>query len=121
MLRKSILFFMAGVVCTAIGGFLSGIVFYNKPEISLISMKGVTLVTVLYSIALFYLSRTEKRKFIRLSCVLWSILYALTLLRVFVSPEVPSLLFTMQSAAYIAETVMLLLAAAILLGKTKRA
>jgi hypothetical protein len=38
-----------------------------------------------------------------------------------VSPEVPSLLFTMQSAAYIAETVMLLLAAAILLGKTKRA
>ena len=118
MLRKSIQFFIAGILTTILGEIFLGLLF-SADDNSFI-LKLVSLFSTLFSLALYYLSKIEKRKPLRVFCVVVSIIYTITLFGDFLPTSIPLIKFSFVWGRYILETVMLLLAANVLLGKTKK-
>jgi len=120
MLRKSIKFFIAGILTTFFGGLFAGLIMGVDEERDLLPLELVSLFSILFSVALYYLSKIEQREPLRIFCIVVSVVYTLSLFGTFLPDTIPLIKLGFIWSKFLLETVMLLLAANVLLGKTKK-
>jgi len=121
VLKRSLLYFIAGILCTAAVGLLNiaAIRLAPDPQEYSFAFKVLSLVSVLFSISLFYLSKIDNRKTLRMLCVGFSVMYSICLFSSFLPSEAIDAKVAFMWIKFFIETGMFLLAATVLLANVK--
>jgi hypothetical protein len=119
MLSKAIKYYIAGLVVPYVGMWFAGNFLLGSGESpNFLPVQIASLGTIFLSIGLFYLSKIEKRKYVRLFCLFVAVLYGLMHLGILLPQENQFHYVWLQSIFFL-KIVIGVLAGIVLLGALK--